>query len=412
MPIEGNPDSPVRVVYFESLQCGDCRNFRQMLDVLLLPKYGGNVLFVGCDFPLDKHFWALPAAIAARYFDAFPGDAGLAFRRETLKKIKDLQPENFEEHVAAFAVARGLNPTAAITALGDIELRANVLADKADGLSHGVEKTPTVFVGDETFVETFTYEQLAAAIERAIPKPVAIVTGASRGIGRGIAIELAKTHHVVATYRGNVAAAESLRAETGCEIIQSDVSSAADRASLIAFTREKFERLDLLVNNAGITQRVRADVVDAGEESFDELIGVNLKGPHFLTQLAARWMLEQGCGRIVFVTSISSYAASINRAEYCISKAGLSMSVAVWANRLAPHGIQVFEIRPGVIRTDMISSVEALYEKRIADGLLPQRRMGESVDVARVVRSIVGGNLDYSTGQVLNVDGGFHLRSL
>jgi 3-oxoacyl-[acyl-carrier protein] reductase len=243
-------------------------------------------------------------------------------------------------------------------------------------------------------------------------KPVAIVTGASRGIGRGIAKELANTHNVVATYKGRRDAAESLQAETGCAITQCDVSSREDRFQLMAFCKEKFGRLDLLVNNAGITQRVRADIVEAGEESFDELMGTNLKGPHFLTQLGARWMLEQGSGRIVFVTSISSYTASVNRAEYCLSKAALSMSVALWAARLAPAGIGVFEIRPGIIRTDMIASVEGLYEERIAGGLLPQRRMGEASDVAKAVRAVADGLLDYATGQILNVDGGFHLRTL
>jgi NAD(P)-dependent dehydrogenase (short-subunit alcohol dehydrogenase family) len=123
-------------------------------------------------------------------------------------------------------------------------------------------------------------------------------------------------------------------------------------------------------------------------------------------------MLQRRTGRIVFITSISAYTASVNRGEYCISKAGLSMSVALWAARLAAHGIGVYEIRPGIIRTDMISAVEDVYEKRIADGLLPQRRMGGGSDVARVVGAIAGGALDYSTGQVINVDGGFHLRTL
>ena len=243
-------------------------------------------------------------------------------------------------------------------------------------------------------------------------RPVAIVTGASRGIGRAIAIELSRTHSVVATYKGRLDAAESLRAESGCEIFQCDVGAAGDRAGLVEFTNERFGRIDLLVNNAGVTQRVRADVTEASEESFDDIVSTNLKGPHFLTQLAARRMLDQGSGRIVFITSISAYAASVNRAEYCISKAGLSMSALLWAVRLAPAGIPVFEIRPGIIRTDMIASVEKLYEQRIADGLLPQRRIGESSDVARAVRAIADGFLDYAAGQVLNVDGGFHMRGL
>ena len=243
-------------------------------------------------------------------------------------------------------------------------------------------------------------------------KPIAIVTGASRGIGRGIATELASTHEVIATYKGRRDAAESLRSESGAEIVQCDIGNSADRERLIGFVRERFGRLDLLVNNAGIAPRTRRDLLEATEESFDELITTNLKGPHFLTQLAARWMLEQGDGRIVFITSISAYTASVNRGEYCISKAGLSMSVALWAQRLAASGIKVFEIRPGIIRTDMIAAVESAYEEKIAAGLLPQRRMGESQDVALAVRAIATGLLDYSTGQVLNVDGGFHLRSL
>jgi NAD(P)-dependent dehydrogenase (short-subunit alcohol dehydrogenase family) len=245
-----------------------------------------------------------------------------------------------------------------------------------------------------------------------LSKPVSIVTGASRGIGRAIATELARTHHVIATYKSNLEAARSLAADTGAEIVPCDVSSAADRAALIHYARERFENLDLLVNNAGIAPRERRDVLEASEESFDELISTNLKGPHFLTSLAAGWMLERGCGRIVFITSISAYAASVNRAEYCISKAGLSMSAALYAQRLAAHGIQVFEIRPGIVRTDMTAPAAESYTARIAAGLLPQPRMGEAADVARAVRAIADGLLDYSTGQAIDVDGGFHLRSL
>jgi NAD(P)-dependent dehydrogenase (short-subunit alcohol dehydrogenase family) len=243
-------------------------------------------------------------------------------------------------------------------------------------------------------------------------QPTAIVTGGSRGIGRAIATELAKTHRVIATYRGRKDAADSLRDETGCEIFQCDIGSREDRAALLAFARERFEKLDLLVNNAGMAPRERRDLLDATEESFDELIATNLKGPHFLTQQVACWMTQAGDGRIAFVTSISSYTASVNRGEYCISKAALSMTVALYAQRLAETGIKVFEIRPGIIRTDMIAKVEKLYDDKIAAGLLPQRRMGEGSDVAKAVRAIADGLLDYSTGQILNVDGGFSLRSL
>lgn len=243
-------------------------------------------------------------------------------------------------------------------------------------------------------------------------KPVAVVTGASRGIGRGIARELSRTHQIVGTYKGRRDAAESLRAETGAEIFQCDVGSAEDRQALLAFTRERFGRLDLLVNNAGMAPRERRDILEATEASYDEVMAVNLKGPYFLTQQAARWMVEQGGGRIVFVGSISAFAASVNRGEYCISKAGLSMAVSLYAQRLASHNVQVFEIRPGLVRTDMIAAVASVYEERIAGGLLPQGRMGEADDVARAVRAVADGLLDYSTGQILNVDGGFHLRGL
>lgn len=243
-------------------------------------------------------------------------------------------------------------------------------------------------------------------------QPTCIVTGASRGIGRAIATELAKTHRVIGTYRSRLDEAERLCAETGCEVFPCDIARAEDRAALLAFARERFETLDLLVNNAGMAPRERRDILEATEESFDELIATNLKGPHFLTRQAARWMEQRGEGRIVFVTSISAYTASVNRAEYCISKAGLSMSAALYATRLAERGVKVFEIRPGIIRTDMIASVEKMYEGRIAAGLLPQRRMGEGEDVAKAVRAVAGGLLDYCTGQVIDVDGGFHLRSL
>ena len=243
-------------------------------------------------------------------------------------------------------------------------------------------------------------------------KSVALVTGASRGIGRAIAIELARTHQLLATYRGRQDAAESLKSETGAEIFQCDVGSAADRAALLRFANDRFGRVDLLINNAGMAPRERRDLLEATEASFDELLAVNLKGPHFLTQQVARGMIERGGGRIVFITSISAYTASVNRGEYCISKAGLSMSVMLWSQRLAADGVKVFEIRPGIIRTDMIAAVEDVYEQRIRDGLIPQGRMGEGADVARAVRAIADGLLDYSTGQVIDVDGGFHLRSL
>ena len=245
-----------------------------------------------------------------------------------------------------------------------------------------------------------------------VMKPVALVTGASRGIGRGIAVDLAKTHTVIGTFRGNVEAARTLREETGAETFQMDLASASDRAALLHFVREEYGRVDLLVNNAGIAPRERRDILDATEESFSEVLDTNLKGPYFLTQAMAKLMCEKESGRIVFVTSISSYTSSTARGEYCVSKAGLSMAVSLFADRLAADGIGVFEIRPGIIQTDMIAAVRDKYEKLAQDGLLPQGRLGTPDDVAAAVRAIADGKLDYSTGQVLNVDGGFHLRTL
>lgn len=243
-------------------------------------------------------------------------------------------------------------------------------------------------------------------------KPVALVTGASRGIGRAIALELASTHQVVGTYRSNRDAAESLRKECGAAIHPLDAASRSDRNALIRFVREEYGQLDLLVNNAGMAPRERRDILEASEESFAEVLDVNLRGPYFLTQAAAVLMREAGSGRIVFITSISAYAASTNRGEYCVSKAGLSMAASLYAIRLAEEGIGVFELRPGIIETDMVAPVLAKYRQLAAGGLLPQGRLGQPDDIARAVRAIADGKLDYCTGQVLDVDGGFHIRSL
>ena len=276
--------------------------------------------------------------------------------------------------------------------------------------------------------------------------PVALITGASRGIGRGIALELAKLgHNLVINFAGNVdaaqktaadciAAAKSVEKTIRAEICQADISIRADRTKLIAFTREKFGRLDLLINNAGVAPQVRADMLEASEESFDRLIAINVKGPYFLTQLAAKWMIEQ-CSRrgneadamasknppphvggykpkIITITSISSYTASTNRGDYCISKAALSMLTPLFASRLAEHGINVYEIRPGVIATDMTGAVKEKYDKLITDGLTPIQRWGTPEDVGRAVAAIASDAFPFSTGEVINVDGGFHLRRL
>jgi len=245
-----------------------------------------------------------------------------------------------------------------------------------------------------------------------VSKPIAVVTGGSRGIGRAIVQELSSTHHVVATYNSNRQAADEVAGETGCTVLPCQLNDENSRQQFVRDLDAQFPKIDLLVNNAGMAPRQRLDILEATTESFDELIGTNLKGPYFLTQAIARGMLNQRAGRIVFVSSISSFTASVNRGDYCLAKAGLSMAVKLFAARLAADNVPVFEIQPGIIRTDMIAKVAADYDKRIAEGLLPQRRMGEGSDVAATVRAIADGKLDYCTGQVLHVDGGFHLRVL
>jgi len=237
----------------------------------------------------------------------------------------------------------------------------------------------------------------------------ALVTGGSRGIGRAIVEELAKTHRVTATYNSNREAADLVASATGAKFLPCQLGDLTSVASML----EQLEQpVDLLVNNAGMAPRERKDILEATPESFDELFATNLRGPYFLTQAIARRMLDSKSGRIVFIGSISAFTASTNRGDYCMTKAGISMAAKLFAARLAAHNIPVFEIQPGIIRTDMIQSVAAAYEQRIADGLLPQRRMGEPADVAQAVRAIADGKLDYSTGQTLHVDGGFHLRTL
>ena len=254
--------------------------------------------------------------------------------------------------------------------------------------------------------------------------PIALVTGASRGIGRGIAIALGGLGWKVAVnYAGNRVAADEcvalVRAAGGDALaIQGDISVTADRERLIRDTVAWGGRLDLLVNNAGIAPTVRADLLEAGEESFDRLIAVNLKGPFFLTQLAGRQMTSQtpdasgSRGQVIIVSSVSAYTASTNRGDYCVSKAGLGMVTKLFAARLADSSIRVYEIRPGVIATDMTGTVKAKYDALIADGLTPIRRWGLPEDIGRAVAAVARGDLPFSTGEVLNVDGGFHLHTL
>ena len=196
------------------------------------------------------------------------------------------------------------------------------------------------------------------------------------------------------------------------------MSAGPDRERLLAKVRERLGRLHVLVNNAGVAPAVRADILEAGEESFDRVLSVNLKGPYFLTQSVARWMAEQKesdedyAGCVVNVTSISATVASPSRGEYCVSKAGLAMASQLWAVRLAEHGIPVYEVRPGIIDTDMTAGVREKYDALIRAGLVPERRWGTPEDVGRVVAALAAGEMPYATGAVLVVDGGLTLPRL
>jgi 3-oxoacyl-[acyl-carrier protein] reductase len=254
--------------------------------------------------------------------------------------------------------------------------------------------------------------------------PVALVTGGSRGIGRAICLELAGLRHaVVVNYVANQAAAdETVRtiATSGGEAIavQADVAHDDGRQHLVAATLERFGRIDVMVNNAAITSPGRLDLLEATQENWDAVFAANLKGPFFLTQLVARQMIvlvQAGTiasGKIINISSISSYTVSTDRGDYCLAKAAMQMLTWLWADRLAGERIQVFEICPGVIATDMTAPVHEKYDRLLADGLAPLRRWGQPEDVARAVAAIVADYFPYSTGERLNIDGGFHIRRL
>lgn len=265
--------------------------------------------------------------------------------------------------------------------------------------------------------------------------PVALITGASRGIGRGIALALASLgHDLIINFARNaavaaqtahdcVAAAKAGEKQIRAEVCRADISQSADRNRLMEFTRSTFGRLDLLVNNAGVAPDVRADLLEASEASFDRLMAINVKGPYFLTQIAANWMIKlinrppafdfaAYRPKIVTISSISAYTASTNRGDYCVSKAALSMLTPLFAARLAANGINVYEIRPGIIATDMTGPVQEKYSKLIESGLTPIQRWGTPDDIGHAVAAIASDAFPFSTGEVINVDGGFHLRRL
>lgn len=252
----------------------------------------------------------------------------------------------------------------------------------------------------------------------------ALVTGGSRGIGRAIVLALAgRGWQVAFSYLSNVEAAEETRraaVDAGGRVlsVQADVSAETGRESFIRAALDSFGRIDLLVNNAGMAPRVRRDLLEVSEASYDEVMTTNLKGPFFLTRRVAQVMMAQGAredgipSTIINIGSISAYTSSVNRAEYCLSKAGVAMMTRLFADRLAEEGIRVYEVRPGIIATEMTAGVREKYDRLIEAGLLPLRRWGKPEDVARAVVMLAEGALPYSTGEVINVDGGFHLRRL
>jgi 3-oxoacyl-[acyl-carrier protein] reductase len=252
-------------------------------------------------------------------------------------------------------------------------------------------------------------------------RPVALVTGGGRGIGRGISLALARAGYDVAiNFAGNAAAAQETQAavepQADSLLCQADVGLAADRDRLVDAVLNRWGRLDALVNNAGITSPSRRDILDATEESWDRVLAVNLKGPFFLTQRVAREMIRLA-GQllrptVVNVSSLSAETASVDRGDYCVSKAGMKMITQLWAARTAEHGIRVFEVRPGVIATDMTAGVKDKYDRLIAAGLAPIGRWGTPEDVGQAVAALATGQIPYCTGETINIDGGYHIRRL
>ncbi len=260
--------------------------------------------------------------------------------------------------------------------------------------------------------------------------PVALVTGSARGIGRAIGEALLSARYSVVFNGVNQPRidpdfAHSLdticRAQNGAVHYwykQADIANSAQRGQLIDFMRQECKRVDVLVNNAGVGPDERKDLLEATEESFEKVLKINLQGPYFLTQAVARWMIELVSHVknfhpiIINISSISAFTSSPNRGEYCVSKAGLSMATKLFADRLASQGIQVFEIQPGIIETDMTKGVKEKYDQMFAQGLTPLNRWGQAEDVAKAVIGIVKGHFPYSTGEIIRVDGGFHLRRL
>ncbi len=259
---------------------------------------------------------------------------------------------------------------------------------------------------------------------------VACITGSTHGIGEAIALELAKigffvvingalTKKLSGSYLKKLREIYKENLEDSYIFVRADISKKQEREKLIKIIKEKFNRIDVLVNNAGVAPKTRRDILEISEESYDWVMAINLKGPYFLTQVVAKWMIELKEAfkesynpYIINISSLSRYAVSRNRGEYCLSKAGMSMMTKLFADRLSDYGIQVFEISPGIIDTPMTEKVHDKYEKLIKEGLTPIKRWGKPIDIAKPVVAIVSGLLPFSTGTIIDIDGGFHLRRL
>ena len=264
-------------------------------------------------------------------------------------------------------------------------------------------------------------------------RPVALVTGAGRGIGRGIVLKMAENGFDIA---GNDIIWDPKNEKAGLfEVkrrveelpvafmpVKGDISSLSDHDKIITETLETFGRIDVLVNNAGVAPLIRMDILETTPESYDRLQDINARGPFFLTQKVASVMIEQGkkgerstagiLPSIIFISSISAYVSSPSRAEYCISKAALSQAARLYADRLSEYGINVYEVRPGIIKTEMTAAVKEKYDKKIAEGLIPQGRWGQPEDVGRAVVSLARGDFAYSTGMIIEISGGMNMSRL
>ena len=257
-----------------------------------------------------------------------------------------------------------------------------------------------------------------------VQKKVALITGAARGIGNGIALQLAEDGYSIAIMdvlkKEDVVDNITPIEETGAEVlyIRGDITKAESRSEVIAEILAEFGRIDVLVNNAGVAPRVRMDILETTEESFDFVTGINLKGTFFFTQAVANKMIELSGKlsdyrpKIINIGSMSAYVSSVSRGEYCISKAGVSMVTKLFADRLAEYGVNVYEIRPGIILTPMTEVVKGKYDKLIEEGLTPIKRWGYPRDIANAVSAFCSDKFAFSTGEIVNVDGGYHIQRL